>query len=110
MNTSISEIVECLLKETDIPPRRLAEFHSWCAGEFSFLASQIEIVLAKKPTAWLLLRDESKSALEAERKWQMTLDGQREGSLRRQMKVLEKIMSSLRLRLMIKEQEAKQIF
>ena len=109
MNTTIAEIVEALRANTDIPPRTLVEFHSWCVGEYSYLAAKLEQAVNNKPTEWLLLRDESKSVSETDRKWQATPQGMEEGKLRRQMKVLEKIMSSLRLRLMIKDQEARNI-
>lgn len=105
----IIEIVKKLRQETDIPPRNLVQMHSELSAEYYFLATKLDVILTQKPAAWLLLRDESKSATEAERKWEATPAGIEEGKLRRQLKVVEKLLSSLRQRLEIKNQEARNV-
>ena len=103
---TLPEIATRLQNEPDIPPQELGIMHSWCAGEFSFLAGRMEVVLAQKPAEWLRLRNDSQSTAEAENRWRITAFGIEEMQLRLRMKALEKILSSLKSRIDIKKAES----
>ena len=106
---TLESIIERLRKETDINPSDLSGMVQFLAAEYAYSASLFEATQDGKPAAWLLLRDESKSASEADHKWSATPQGIGEGRLRRKLKVITLLLSSLRARLHVRDMEAKNI-
>ena len=77
-------------------PHESAEDCAVLAGEFAWVCSQLEEIIARKPQIWNQMRIDLKSDTACERKWEATEDGINEVGLRLRMKSIEKMMSALR--------------
>lgn len=66
------------------------------SGEYSWVCSQLEQVLASKPVIWNSIRKNTKSDTSAERQWEASENGVNEMGLRLRMKSIEKMMSALK--------------
>lgn len=77
---------------------------------FSRLSDELGVILESKPDKWLNIRLDVKSDTSAEKSWQRTDDGKREMVLRLKLKAIEKSMSSIRTRLRILSDEARNLF
>ena len=94
------------IAKSEASPRELAQTRVWLAGHYAYLNGLITEILIKKPFVWEKLREEVKSDTRAERKWQMTEDGQEEIKLSRNLKSIEKLLSAMNTRLKVAEGEA----
>ena len=107
---SLEQITNRMRDNNPLNPNEAAEMRRWLAGEYSWIASQLEDILKSKADHWLLIRENSKSDKATEMEWSRTKEGLRETTFRSQLKRMEKLLSSLRTFLEIANQEARNIF
>lgn len=88
-------------------PHELAEENVTFTAAYERASADLEEILASKPLVWMTLREESKSAAEADKKWDATEDGVKEMRLRMKLKRWEKHISSNKTLLRILEGEAR---
>lgn len=102
-------LIEVLDKFEDpnTSPGELSAMNLWLATEFARKSQDYSALINKKNVAWLAVRDKYKSDKQADKAWDATVDGQLETTLRMYLKSVEKLMSSIRAHLRIKETEAK---
>lgn len=95
-------------------PAKLAELLEEAAADYAFYAEEMENVQLKKPLVWTKIKKE-KDGFEREKYlsdalteqcWRMTEWGQKELALKYKLKGLEKIISSIKTALYVKDQEA----
>ena len=102
--TPIKELILEIQKNP--PPGRLAvitvELSSW----FATLSQQLEDILVFKADRWQELRKDCKSDKSTDRLWDSLVEGKNEIKLRSQLKYLEKIISSIKFLLRVKEVES----
>lgn len=91
-------------------PHKCAEDRARLAGEYSFLCSQLEEILSRKPSVWNTIRPNYKSDTACERAYEATEDGINEIGLRLRLKSIEKMMSSMSSLIKIAEGEARNQF
>lgn len=94
MNT-IQEAQE-FLRSGQQDPQVSATLRSKLAGEYSFLSGQLQDILARKPKAWMSIREYTTSDKQADQKWEASDDGINEVGLKMQIKVVEKMLSALK--------------
>lgn len=90
-----------------VGPHQAAEYKTKLAGEYSWIAGQLEIILARKPIIWLELRKKRKSDNSTDREYEMLEDGVNEIGLRLRMKRVTVLMSALSSLIRVQEGEAK---
>lgn len=90
-------------------PTEMAEARIRLAVEYSEMSNRLIPILRKKPMAWLLLRQETKSDTAATRKWEMTPDGIEETVLELQMKANDKMQNALSSRIHVATLEVKNL-
>lgn len=90
-------------------PRELAEERIQLAGEYQKFSGDLEIILLKKPRAWLDLRATTNSDAAADKLWQASDDGLQETIIRIRLKAIEKKLSSLRTMLEVLQGEARNV-
>jgi hypothetical protein len=100
----IKDIPE-VLKNPNADGHLIAEAIGLATAEYSFIASLLQEILARKPAIWSELRQNVKSDTRADRTWDGTKDGIDETGYRMKLKVLEKSISSLKTILKIRENE-----
>ncbi len=98
------------LKNDSLAPIRLSEILQFLVSEYGRKGMRLNEVLKRKPLAWTKLRLNTKSDTSAEREYQATEDGMSETSIRLEMKILEKLMSVVKVRISILQGEARNIF
>lgn len=96
MKDSLKEAEE-FLKGGSVDPHTAVALRSKLTGEYSFYSSIYQEILARKSKTWLSLRDTCSSDSQADRKYDMTEDGINEIGLKLKLKVIEKMMSQLRI-------------
>jgi len=94
------------VRSTEITPRRLSEIASYLASCFANLSAQAEEIEVNYSPAWLELRKGVKSDSMAERLYDATPDGQRRIRLKFQLRYIEKVISSIKDRLKVRNNEA----
>ncbi len=100
IKTLITEATDCQAMG------RLSEIVVALSSWYATLGEQMENILIFKADRWLDLRKDEKSDKMADRKWDASNEGKEEIRLRSQLKYLEKFISSLKLRLKVKEGES----
>lgn len=122
----INEITEHL-KSDSLSPGQLAEFYTQLAGWYSYYAQMMKRTKEDKPKKWLEIKqaptklthiEEGKvyplpkphSDTHTERLWEATEDGQKEIALEWELKRIEQMMRSIKARLYINNQEAKNTY
>lgn len=93
-----------------MPPGQLSEIRLELAGHYSLLADELQEILKIKPEKWIEIRKMVKSSAEADMLWAASEEGKREMALKWQLKVVEKLMSSIRLRLEVMSKEAQNFY
>ena len=90
-------------------PHEAAEDKAVLSGEFAWICSQLETILARKPAIWNTMRQNPaiKSDTACDRKYQQTEDGIDEMGLRLRLKAIEKMMSALSTLVRLATEEAK---
>lgn len=97
------------MMEGGLTPRELADFKIVLAGEYSFLSSQLEKILTRKPAIWNEMRKNHQSDKATEREYEATEDGINEMGLRMRLKSVEKLLSALSSSLRVAEGEARNL-
>ena len=90
-------------------PRQLAEKRITLSAEYSTLSETLSQILTFKAKKWIELRTDSKSASEADKKWEMSPAGIEEMKTRLRLKAIEKELSALRTMLSVLEGEARNL-
>ena len=87
-------------------PGELAELRVTIASYYAYMSSLLEDVLVnKKPTLWLELREKCTSDNQADNHWARSADGVNETKYRLRLKAMEKLMSAIKTRLDIAQGE-----
>ena len=94
--------------QSEASPSELSKTRVWLAGRYAYLNGLVTEILKKKPFVWDKIRNSEGvgSDTQADRKWQMTEDGQNEIQYLRELKSCEKLMSAISSRIKIAEGEA----
>jgi len=87
-------------------PGRLAEINTELSAWYSKFADELENILVFKADKWMELREKTNSDKSTDRTWDSLEEGKKEIRLRSQLKYIEKVVSSIKLQLRIKTQEA----
>jgi hypothetical protein len=90
-------------------PGRLADYRIHLAALYSLRASEMQNILAVRPTVWLRIREHKNSDKAADREWQNTEKGQRETQLKWELKRIDKLSSAIAQKLRIMQDEARNI-
>lgn len=91
-------------------PHKCAEDKARLAGEYSFLSSQLESILARKASTWLKLRETNNTDKACDRAYEKTEDGINEMGLKLRLKSIDKMTSSLSSLIKIAEGEARNLY
>lgn len=104
---TLPEVIE-ISQSSVATPHELANARAWLGGHYAYLSGQLWEVLNIKPEHWnaIRFRGDIKSDTAAEREWQATTAGKLETKLRMEMKVSERLMSSLKTKLEIAQGES----
>src|SRR5436305_1457109 len=103
------EHIESEMAGDSLAPRQLADFRIFLAALYSLRASEMQSILAVKPSAWLDMRGEKNSDKATDREWQATEKGQRETWLKWEIRRIDKLSGALASKLRIMEGEARNI-
>jgi hypothetical protein len=103
------EHIEHEMAGTELSPRQLADFRIFLAALYSLRASEMQSILATKPSTWLDIRAEKNSDKATDREWQATGKGQRETQLKWELRRIEKLSSAIATKLRVMEQEARNV-
>ncbi len=95
------------LKDPNASPHALSDIHSWMAGEYGFISARMAEIGMRKPIEWSKIREGKTSDKQADLEWDKTEDGQAEIKYRFYLKALEKMLSSVKLRIGILNEEAR---
>lgn len=106
MSDTLTRIQEAL-STGELPPHTLAQYKVDLAAEYSFVAGQLEQILARKPVIWNTMRAFHKSDKATDREYEATSDGIDEVGLRWRIKRIEKLMGAISSLLRVAEGEAK---
>ena len=106
----LKELTEKLKSGENIAPGELSKYRLELSGWFAFYSGQLEDILKRKPEQWLEIRKTAGSDKMTDMRYNATEDGQEELALRLRLKSIEKIMSSIRLRLEIMEKESQNYY
>lgn len=87
-------------------PGELADIKIRLAGEYSFVAGQLEEIQVRKPLIWLVMREGHKSDKATDRAWDATEDGRNEIGLGWQIKIMKQLISAINTKVRIAEGEA----
>lgn len=91
-------------------PGELAEVILQLTAEYETLADELAELLKLKDINWTLFRDTVTSDKQADRLWFKTEPGTREQSILLQMKKIQRTISSIKIYLKVKENEARNIY
>lgn len=106
---SLSAILE-KLRSPATSPGELSEIQLHLSADYAAKALELQEVLTLKAAKWQELRESKGSDKQADKAWDATTEGIAEMGLRLQLKLTEKLMSSIRAHLRIKETEARNMF
>jgi hypothetical protein len=90
-------------------PREYQEDKDQFTAMYARASEELEEVLARKPAVWMQLREQSKSAAEADIKWSATEDGIQEMRLKLRLKRYEKEISAASTALRVLDTEARNL-
>lgn len=94
-----------LVRENKNNPGELVNIRLELSAEYGFLSEKLGEILIAKASSWKSLREQSKSATEAEKLWESSDFGRDEIRLRLQLKSFEKLMSAIRTKLEMSRHE-----
>ena len=108
---STSDTIKALINEArdGTNPGRLSEIAVSLSGWYAYIAEQLDRVLVFKADRWLQIRNDDervKSDKMADRLWDASSEGKDEIHYRVQLKYIEKVISTIKMRLRIKEGES----
>lgn len=104
------EDIQTELELKEIDPTTLAHYRNVLSGTYARLSDQLAEIEVQKPAIWGRMRKDHKSDTATERSWGATELGMQEIRLKRQLKKIEKMSSSIKSRLDIYQGEARNIF
>lgn len=104
------ESIQDRMKAGNLTPHEAAELRARLSGEYSFVAGQLEQILARKPAWWNAHREHFKSDTACERSWEGTEDGINEVGLRLRMKRIDALRSGLKTLIEIAQGEARNLY
>jgi hypothetical protein len=102
-----SDTVDLLRTNEALSPGDLAQMRQFLAGEYAFIAGQLQDIVMRKPDVWRLFREKTTSDKQADRMYEATEDGKLEAVYRLKCKAIEKLMSAIKTRLEIASGEAR---
>ena len=102
----MKDVKQLIQEASQTNPGRMSEIAVELSAWYATLSEQLENILVFKADRWVVLRDSHNSDRATDRAWDATDEGKQEIRLRSQLKYLEKFISSLKLRLKIKEGES----
>lgn len=91
-------------------PGQLANEVLELSHEYCILSDELGLILQKKDLNWGMLRDCVSSDRQADQLWRETEMGSRERVIELELKKIQKRISSIKLYLQIKENEAKNLY
>lgn len=91
-------------------PHLLAEERLQLSADYQKLSDEYADILRFKPAKWILIRQNVKSDMQAEREWQRSAEGNREQIIKIQLKALEKKMSGIRSYLDVLNGESRNMY
>jgi hypothetical protein len=97
------------LKDPATSPGELSEIQLHLSADYASKAMDLQEILALKAARWPELREIKGSDKHADKGWDATSEGIAEMGLRLQLKSLEKLMSSIKAHLRIKETESRNL-
>jgi len=107
---TLKELSQKLKEGVQFSPSDLSKIRLELSGHLGLIAEELTAILEQKPGQWLELRKQSQSSSEADKKWEASELGIQEMKLRWDIKVVDKISSSLRLRLEVMDKEARNLY
>ncbi len=108
--SDVREEIEKLIEEgtsIETPPHRLADVLVRLAGYYSYLTDQFDVLTKPYHKEWLEVRDQEdvKSDTKAHNIMEMKEIGVTRTRLRHRLKAIEKVMSAIKARMRMKEEE-----
>lgn len=97
------------LKDSSTSPGELSEIQLHLSADYAAKALELQEVLTLKAEIWQVLRESRSSDKQADKKWDSMPEGIAEMGLRLQLRSLEKLMSSIKAHLRIKEVESRNL-
>lgn len=104
----LMEKIDSLIKEGTEPltaPSRLADILGELSAFYSLLMDMYDEMEVEYNERWLQIRENVKSVAETDRKIEMEIIGVKRKKIKHKLNVVEKVMSSIKVRLRIKEAE-----
>ena len=106
-NYFLREQVKSLIGESvSATPGRLSEILVELSSFYATIANKLEDILIFRADRWMELRAGQKSDTSTDRMWDSTPEGKDELRFRSQLKYIEKSISSIKMRLRVKEVES----
>ncbi len=103
---SLVEITEELKNEV-ISPGRLSELHLKLAGEYAFISARLTEILKIEDEEWLKIRAiPGTTDKAADKTWGATEPGMSLKVYKQELKMIEKLFASIRLRISVMSEEA----
>ena len=106
---TLREVLE-KLRNPATSPGELSEIQLHLSADYASKSVDLQEILVLKASRWPELRELKGSDKQADRGWDATPEGVQEMGLRLQLKSCEKLMSSIKAHLRIKETEARNQF
>lgn len=91
-------------------PRELAEEILHLSHRYSELTDELGMILKIKDVNWTICRDQVTSDRQADRAWGRTTFGIKEREIEMELKKIQRSISSIKIYLTVKENEAKGIY
>lgn len=98
------------LQESALSPGRLSELHISLAGEYAFISSRLSEVLKVEDKLWNAIREHTDTDAKANRIWGELPEIIDMKVYKNELKSIEKMMASIRLRISVMENESKNLF
>jgi len=93
-----------------LTPHQLADRLLALTNQYGNLSDELARILAHKDYKWSALRNTTTSDKQADRLWYQTKDGTKERLIDFELKKLQRIMSSIKAVLQVRENEAKKLY
>ena len=106
--TNTDELKKLILeaREEGLSPNRLSEILVSLTSWYATLAQELEDIEVFYAEQWLAMRKECKTDKATDMAWNSSESGKQRIRLRIQLKYIEKIISSIKVRLKVKENES----
>lgn len=111
-HSSLPEINALIEEGTDSQtnPSRLAEILQELSGWYSFLSDHYDATEKQYNQEWLVVRERVSSVAQADREMDMRTIGTERKQIKHKLTAIDKVMSSIRTRIRMKSEEARNIF